>query len=317
MPLTAISCERCLEDIPLAEAREHFKLCDGAPLPLVSAVVALTEGDTRHMQLQVTTTSALSCPRKTVLQLTQPYSVRLKEQLALSIGTWGHDALANAEVDNEGVWIKEECTCHKPFPVTEQPGEDYPGRWVFSDGVYHESACHKVLCTFRGKIRVGDAEIELSGRVDAIRNNPDGTIDLYDYKFVSAKNAFYLKPDEPKDDYMVQLAVNAELARQNGYQVANVHSVVMPWNDIFIYKTPPWDLSKALGIYTGSGDYQAGELYRWTSWALEEIKAGSDPAEVVHEIPMVGLTRFRSRKGESECSWCSVAAQCRAIGGGL
>jgi hypothetical protein len=273
------------------------------PEPVLRAMARKVETDTRHSGPNITITSGLSCPRKTLVQRMLPVSPDPTKMWKMHRGTWLHECIGLSLAENNA-WI------------TEEGSPD--------------------ACTFEGTI----FGINMSCRIDAYRKDRS---ELVDWKFRGDGAEKWVDPQgRAKDEDSVQLNMARMLMEQTwktNLKDMAMHVWVMAGQTV--RTTVPYMSEEQLGaVHPGStryktNDYTVKEILLLLSSAMEEWKALDDlgPCEldqteavlakrkaIIGKLPMVGNSMFCGKVVDqmNMCTrYCEVQDECYACEGGI
>ena len=266
------------------------------PEPLLRAMTHKVKTDTRHSGPNITITSGLSCPRKTLVTRMMDTTPDPTKMWKMHRGTWLHECIG--------------------LSLSENP------EWITEEGDADS-------CTFEGEV----FGVKMSCRIDARKRDFS---QLIDWKFRGDGAEKWVDPmGRAKDEDSAQLNMARMLMEQTtGKDLKDMDMYVWVMSGQTIRTTVPYLSADQLGaIRPGGGNYTIREIFNmldlsmkmWVSDAEQFYKGdyAAVPLEkkqaIVAALPMVGESMYQSkRKGLSMCtSYCEVRDACYACEGGI
>lgn len=267
------------------------------PEPLLRAMTHKAQTDTRHAGPNITITSGLSCPRKTLVARMLPTAPDPTKMWKMHRGTWLHECIGLSLADNPD-WITEES--------------------------------NPEACTFEGVL----FGTRMSCRIDARTKDFSK---LIDWKFRGDGAEKWIDPQgRAKDEDAAQLNMARMLMEQvTGKDLTTMQMYVWVMAGQTVRTTVPY-MSEAQisAIRPGGGKYTIGEIFSllvpamkmWVDDANEFYKGDHDavPLEkrqaIIRTLPMVGETMYSPARTPSRnmCTqYCEVSEECFACEGGI
>jgi hypothetical protein len=266
------------------------------PEPVLRAMTRKVELDTRHRGPNITITSGLSCPRKTLISRALPYAPDPTKMWKMHRGTWLHECVGLSLAENDA-WI------------TEESDPD--------------------ACTFEGEL----FGIKMSCRVDAYKKDHST---LVDWKFRGDGAEKWVDPmGRAKDEDSAQLNMARMLMEQTfDADLSEMEMYVWVMSGQTVRTTVPLMSEEQLGaIRPGSTKYKTCDftireiftllkagMDKWQALGGEGDTVGvEDIRETVHALPMVGQSMYVGRSGQTNMctNYCELQDECYACEGGI
>lgn len=259
------------------------------PEPLLRAMSHKARTDTRHQGPNITITSGLSCPRKTLITRMLPITPDPTKMWKMQRGTWLHEVIGLSLGENDSWW-------------TEEVAED--------------------RCVYAGKI----FGIDMSCKIDAVRK--DFSV-LLDWKFRGDGAERWIDPmGRAKDEDSAQLNMARMLMEQTtGRDLSDMQMFVWVMSGQTVRTTVPYmNLTQVGEIRPGGGSYSIKEIFGMLSvgmqqWKTEALAESIDPLavsqpklrKIISQFPMVGESMYKNKRSPqiNMCSrYCEVQDEC-------
>jgi len=291
---------------------EHFLRGEcSIPPAWFQAIIVAGEYDVRHRSGHVTTSQILGCPRAAAFKRLGATPQIVERLTPASIGTGLHELMSRQgvlQVGQETLVVPEGCNCNH---IELMEGSDFTAGnegAVLHAGEWHQPWCHKALNTYTGLID----GVPVSGRSDFQIQIPAWShkIVLGDYKF---RSPYAKRKKEPSNSDLLQLNINAELARQTrslhgpNWDVLGLQrftAYFYDWagkEDSYLPLLPIGDVLDSTVSY-GPANRTVRELLHLTARAQKLATV----EEVVAEIPAIGEQQFGGDKCRKYCEFYYV-----------
>jgi hypothetical protein len=245
--------------------------------------------DTRHQGPNITITSGMSCPRKTLITRMLPITPDPTKMWKMQRGTWLHEVIGLSLGENQDWW-------------TEEVAED--------------------KCVYAGEL----FGVQMSCKIDAMKKDYSC---LMDWKFRGDGAERWIDPmGRAKDEDSAQLNMARMLIEQTtGKDLANMDMFVWVMSGQTVRTTVPYMNEVQIGaIRPGGGSYTIKEIFGMLSqgmdkWKIEALGESVDPMgvsqpklrNIIGELPMVGSDMFKSKRAPqiNMCTrYCEVQDEC-------
>jgi len=268
------------------------------PEPVLRAMTRKATMDDRHTGTNITITSGMSCPRKTLVTRMLDYTPDPTKMWKMHRGTWLHECVGLSLAENEA-WITEEGDAG--------------------------------ACTFSGNL----FGIEMSCRIDARRR--DWT-EFLDWKFRSDGAERWVDPQgKAGDNDSAQMNMARMLMeQQEGVKLDNTAMHVWVMSGMTVRTTAPFMTEMQVGEMRPSSTkfqkcaYTIKDIFALLDGGMKAWRAAgsgeSDSAtieqrqDIIASLPMVGETMWCGKvpKSMNCCTrYCEVQDQCYACSGGI